>query len=303
MHIEKVNYGGWLNCYRLANDQVDLILTTDVGPRIIRFGFLEQANEFKEIENEVGKLGGKEWLSYGGHRLWHAPEAIPRSYAPDNSPLQASLLEQGVHVIQPVEALTGIQKEMEVYLEEHSTHVRVIHRLRNAGLWGVELAVWCLTMMETGGTAIIPLPPRGPHPENLLPTSSLALWAYSDLSDPRLVLGGEYIFLRQDPDASTPQKIGASVPDGWVAYARGGHLFVKKFQFEADAVYPDLGCCFESFTNHEFLELETLSPLAVLNPGEEIEHVEDWYLYENVPIPAETGDMVAFVLPLVRQAR
>ncbi len=168
MQIEKVQYRGWPNCYRLANDRVDLILTTDVGPRVIRFGFQGQANEFKEFENEVGKVGGDEWRSFGGHRLWHAPEAIPRSYAPDNSPLQVSVLDGGVHVIQPVEALTGIQKEMEVYLDEQSSHVSVVHRLRNSGLWGVELAVWCLSVMDTGGTAIIPSAAARPSPGELI---------------------------------------------------------------------------------------------------------------------------------------
>ncbi len=302
MQIEKVQYGGWPNCYRFVNDRVDLILTTDVGPRVIRFGFLGQANEFKEFENEVGKMGGDEWRSFGGHRLWHAPEAIPRSYAPDNTTVQATLLDGGMHLVQPVEALTGIQKEMEIYLDEQSSHVSVVHRLRNSGLWGVELAVWCLSVMDTGGTAIVPLPPRGPHPENLLPTSSLVLWAYTDLSDPRLVWGRQYILLRQDVGNSTPQKIGASVPDGWVAYARDGHLFVKKFDFEADAIYPDMGCSFESWTNHEFIELETLSPLAWLEPGDQIDYQEDWYLFENVPVPENDEDVAATVLPLVEQA-
>jgi len=302
MQIERVQYRGWPNCYRLANNRVDLILTADVGPRIIRFGFVGQVNEFKEFESEVGKTGGDEWRSYGGHRLWHAPEAMPRSYAPDNSPLQVNELKGGLHVIQPVEALTGIQKEMEIYLDEQGSHVSVVHRLRNTGLWGVELAVWCLSVMDTGGTAILPLPPRGPHPENLLPKSSLVLWAYTDLSDPRLVWGRQYVLLRQDPDNSTPQKIGASVPDGWVAYARDGHLFVKKFDFEADAIYPDMGCSFESWTNHEFIELETLSPLAWLDPGDQIDYQEDWYLFENVPVPGNDEDVAATVLPLVEQA-
>ena len=36
---EKVSYGGWPNCVRLNNGKVELIITTDVGPRVIRFGF------------------------------------------------------------------------------------------------------------------------------------------------------------------------------------------------------------------------------------------------------------------------
>lgn len=301
MQIEKVPYRGWQSCYRMQNDLVDLVLTADVGPRVIRFGFSGRENEFKEFEAEVGRTGGNEWRSYGGHRLWHAPEVMPRSYAPDNSPIEVRIGSTGLHAIQPVEALTGIQKEIEISLDENQAHARVVHRLRNLGLWPVELSVWCLSVMAPGGTAILPLPPRGPHPENLLPTSTLALWAYTDLADERLTLGRQYVLLRQDPSNSTPQKIGASVPDGWVAYARGEHLFVKKFQYVPDAVYPDMGSCFESFMNDEFLELETLSPLTLLEPGEETEYVEDWYLLDGVPVPTSEADIAASVLPAVNR--
>ena len=49
-----------------------MIATTDVGPRIIRFGFVGEENEFKEYEDTTGQVGGDEWRIYGGHRLWHA---------------------------------------------------------------------------------------------------------------------------------------------------------------------------------------------------------------------------------------
>ena len=36
--LEKIELGGWLNCFRYRNDKVELVVTTDVGPRIIFFG-------------------------------------------------------------------------------------------------------------------------------------------------------------------------------------------------------------------------------------------------------------------------
>ncbi|HQE83180.1 MAG TPA: hypothetical protein PLM14_09285, partial [Candidatus Hydrogenedentes bacterium] len=76
--MEKIAYGGWPNCIRIAKGPIELIATTDVGPRIIRFGFSGGHNLFKEFEEHLGQTGGDEWRSYGGHRLWHAPEASPR---------------------------------------------------------------------------------------------------------------------------------------------------------------------------------------------------------------------------------
>jgi hypothetical protein len=37
--IERSPYGGWPNCYRPSNGHLELVVTSDVGPRIIRCGF------------------------------------------------------------------------------------------------------------------------------------------------------------------------------------------------------------------------------------------------------------------------
>ncbi len=295
-------YKGWPNCYRLSNGIVDLIVTTDVGPRIIRFGFVGKDNEFKEYADQMGKTGGDEWRIYGGHRLWHAPEATPRTYYPDNDPVGIRQYRSFVRLVQPVEDTTGIQKEIDVHLAPDAAHVQLTHRLRNCNLWPVELAPWALTVMAQGGKAIIPLPPRGSHPEDLPPANTITLWKYTDMSDPRWTWGNKYIMLRQDPAVPRPQKVGAMVPDGWVAYARAGHLFVKTFAFVPGAHYPDFGCCVETFTNADMLEMETLGPLAVLQPGAVVTHVEDWFLFDGVPVLDNDADVDTYVLPHVASA-
>ncbi len=298
--MEKFNYKGWPNSYRLSNGLVDLVLTTDVGPRIIRFGFVGEENEFKEYEHMLGKLGGDEWRIYGGHRLWHAPEVMPRTYFPDNFPIRLEEQADFVRLVQPVEATTGIQKEIDIHLSPGAPHVQVVHRLRNHNCWAVELAPWALSVMAPGGVAIIPLPPRGAHAEFLQPLSTIALWAYTDMSDLRWTWGRKYILLRQDPQATVPQKVGAMVPDGWAAYVHDGHLFVKRFVYVHGARYPDLGCSVEVWTDADMLELETLGPLAVLQPGAAVEHIEHWLLFRGVPEPRSDADVDAYVLPRVR---
>jgi len=47
--IEKTSYKGWPNCYRITNGTVELIVTGDVGPRIIRYAFTGGPNLFKEF--------------------------------------------------------------------------------------------------------------------------------------------------------------------------------------------------------------------------------------------------------------
>ena len=58
--IETANFGGWPNCIRLSNGDIELVATTDVGPRIIRLGFVGGQNLFKNYEATLGRTGGKE---------------------------------------------------------------------------------------------------------------------------------------------------------------------------------------------------------------------------------------------------
>jgi len=303
MDIERIAYKGWPNCYRLSNGLVDLVVTSDVGPRIIRYGFIGEDNEFIEFTDDLGKTGGEEWHSFGGHRLWHAPEDQVRTYFPDNYPVQVRQYPKFLRVTQLTEPTTGIQKEIDIRLDPETSHVQVTHRLVNNNLWDVELAGWALSVMANGGVAILPLPPRGEHPAQILPSSSLVLWAYTDLSDPRWTLGKHFILQRQHPRWPVAQKIGAPVPDGWVAYARAGHLMVKKFTYFADEVYPDQGCSVELFSRGDLSEMETLGPLVVLEPGEGVEHVEDWYLLKDVPQPESDSNVLQNVAPRIAELK
>ena len=298
--IEKVSYGGWDNCYRLSNGIVDLIITSEVGPRIIRYGFIDGANEFAEFEEQMGRTGDTEWNIYGGHRFWHAPESHPRTYEPDNAPIIIEELEGFIRTIQPTETTTGIQKMMDISLAPDSTHVRVVHRLKNHNVWAINLAPWALSVMDTGGKSIIPLPQKQAHGAVLLPANTLTLWAYTDMSDPRWTWGNRYITLQQDDTATTPQKVGARVPDQWIAYANRNRLFVTTFNVDHDATYPDFMSHVETYTEKRMLEIETLGAMVSLEPQASVEHAENWYLFDSVPTPETEADIDEHILPKVK---
>lgn len=294
--MEKISFGGWENCYRLSNQDIELIVTADVGPRIIRFGFIGQKNMFKEYPDQLGKTESEAWMIFGGHRLWHAPEAKPRSYYPDIDPVHVQEIENGMVVTQKPEPTTGIQKQIEITLSPDRPEVFLRHKLINHNLWAIETAPWALSVMAPGGVAILTLPQRGPHPENILPTSSLTIWPYTNLSDPRWILGYRYILLNQDPNMTAPQKIGVYSPDGWAAYANHNCLFVKQVPLQFDGIYPDMGVNFEVFTNGDMLELESLGALESIPPKGLIEHQEHWTLINDVSAPQSEDDVINNIL-------
>jgi len=298
--MEKVAYFNQPNCCKLSNRAVEVIVTTDIGPRIIRYGFPGEDNILGECPDAAVATELGEWKPWGGHRLWTAPEAIPRSYVPDNSPIEfKSEGENTIHLIQPVELQTGILKEMTVALDDQGSRVTVRHNITNRNLWPIEAAPWALTIMNGGGAVVLPQEPYRSHDDYLLPARPMVLWHYTDLSDPRFTIGKRYVQLRTDEALEEPQKIGVANKQGWAAYLRNGTLFVKRFGFEEGATYPDCGCNCESYTAGSFIELETLAPMHTLEPGGSAEYVERWYLFEGVEIGATEETLDAALRPLI----
>ncbi len=134
--LERFSYRGWNNAYKLSNGIVDLVMTADVGPRILFYGFRNGENLLHEVEEHAGKTGGVEFRLYGGHRLWVSPE-VERTYYPDNTPVAVSQHGNAVRFTGQREELppgTNLQKELEIELATMGSQVRITQRIRNRGL-------------------------------------------------------------------------------------------------------------------------------------------------------------------------
>jgi hypothetical protein len=295
--VTEVSYLGWNHCISISDGRVELIVTADVGPRIIHFGFVGRENHMKVFEDAAGKTGGDEWRCFGGHRLWHSPEEMPRTYEEDNEPIEWKKIPGGIWTRSKMDAWTQVEKEMEIVLDSETGDVQITHRLTNRNAWEISLSVWALTVMAPGGIEIVPQIVEGP---TLLPNRTLALWTYSKMNDPRVTWGGRFILLAQDPAAKGPFKIGLPVDAGWAAYANYGQLFVKRFEYDDEAEYPDFGMSsYETYTSAEMLEMESLSPMWDLEPSDSAEHVEVWSLFDGVARPKTEEDVERDILPLL----
>jgi hypothetical protein len=279
--MEKIQYRDLADCVRLTNGEIELVVTTGVGPRVLAYNFVGGENVLgwhphAAIQSELG-----EYRIYGGHRLWIAPEIMPQTYAPDSAPVEYffDAAENSIRLVQPVEPVSRTQKEMTVTLAGTGSGVSINHKITNCGSAEVELAAWALTIMRGGGTGEIPNEPFAPYGrETLLPVRTLTVWAYTDLSDSRWSFDREFIRLRVDESKPEPQKIGVLNKQGWAKYRLDDAIFTKYFDFEENASYPDMNSNTEFYTAGSFVEVETLAPLRRLPPGEATEHVERWQL-------------------------
>ena len=279
MKTEFCPFGGWNRNLSFSNEQAEMIVTLDVGPRIISYRMPGKNNIFKNYEEQLGGSEEGEWMIRGGHRLWLAPEDLAITYALDNVPIIHKEEVDGFVVFtSKQETPVQISKELGVRMDEVTSRVEIRHTAKNEGAEPIQIASWGLSVMQPGGLAILPQPPMGNHPTDLLPNRNLILWPYTDMTDPRLHFGQKFITLQQSVEFP-PTKFGLAHRSGWAAYLWEDSLFIKSFGYEEGANYPDFGCNFETFTNKDMLEMETLSPLVDLVPGAAVTHNEIWNLF------------------------
>ena len=50
----------------ISNGDVELVITSDIGPRIMRYAFPGGQNVFKEFAEGLGKSGEEKWQLRGG---------------------------------------------------------------------------------------------------------------------------------------------------------------------------------------------------------------------------------------------
>lgn len=270
----------------------------DVGPRILWFSLKDGPNHLRPNPAHFGLKGGLDYRSYGGHRLWIAPEDPVTTYTPENEPVRFEVGIESARFESQINSF-GLKKEIELQWDDRV--VRLIHRVENRSSQLFELAPWAVTVMAAGGECIIPSEPELPHPDGLLPNRRLILWPYTDMNDPRFTWSSRTARLKQT-EAPSPQKFGSFVSAGVAAYTNFGETFVKVFDADPKATYPDMGCNFEAFTRHDMLEVETLGPLRVLAPGEYAEHIESWMVIKETPPPGDL-ECEAWILERTKELR
>ncbi|ABY33378.1 MAG TPA: hypothetical protein DEF43_06095 [Chloroflexus aurantiacus] len=244
------------------------------GPRILALHLDNGPNLLAETPNARWETPWGEFVLLGGHRLWHAPEAFPRSYWPDLNGPAAEQIDHGVTLRSAVDP-GYIAKSLTVTLDPEQPRLHLQHTLTNHGLWPVELAPWAITQLAPGGKAILPLHNGQPPANPLLPNRQIAFWPYTPLPDPRLAFCDDFILI-DTAIAGPPAKVGAHSAAGWLAYLHQATLFIKRTVYQPAAHYPDNNCNLEIYYDRGCTELETLAPLCRLDPGASVSHTEIW---------------------------
>ncbi len=269
-------FGNYGKCVKFKRGELKVLITLDIGPRIIWFG-TENFNFFNsDLERNVNKGGeyfdrnfgdGTKWYLYGGHRVWKSPEDL-ETYVPDNVPVEAEIRECGGTFT--CKAAKNFDYTLDVELDADEQLV-VRNIIKNKSDEEREVAVWGLSVMTKGGTIILP---ANDPVDDLNPVQNLVHWPYNHPDDERLSYDHKNIALRW-ANIEDAIKIGTFTSKGVAYYVIDG----KEMKWECipeKGAYGDFWCNFESYTNSHILEVEWLSPLRKIKSGEESVMIEKW---------------------------
>lgn len=285
---EVASYKDYGKCVSISNGKIEALVTVDLGPRIIYFGFVDGQNFM--CDNRVALGGrddgnytdffgkGRKWESFGGHRIWLSPESYPETYTPDDKPVSYEVTSCGALFIPQEDTEIGAQKSLEIAMG-NDCDMKVKMSVKNVSDVPKKFAVWSLSVCSTDGTIIIPM---NTNDTGLLSNRIISVWPYTDMSDNRIYWGSKYVTLSQDTNATKPIKLGFDLNCGTAYYVLGNEVLKKNYETKHPyAEYPDGGCSFETYTNNCMLEFETLSELKTVNKGEVNELTETWTLYKK----------------------
>ncbi len=278
------NYKNYGKCAVFERGGAKLMVTLDIGPRIIWFGTAELNFMNEDIARNVQKGGeyfdseygkGTTWYLYGGHRVWKSPEDL-ETYTPDNVPVVFEERENGGKFL--CRAAKRLDYALDVEMDEDGC-VTVRNTVINKGAERT-LAVWGLTVAAKGGTLALPL---NDPVDDLNPVYNLVSWPYNDPHDARLRVGEKFLTLRQTAREDAI-KIGTFAKKGEAYYAIGDTV-MKWECLPEEGEYGDFGCNFESYTNAHILEVEWLSRKVTLGEGESHTMTEKWSLHTLSSLP------------------
>ncbi|MCX7599330.1 MAG: DUF4380 domain-containing protein, partial [Armatimonadetes bacterium] len=162
----------------------------------------------------------------------------------------------------------------------NSTRLQVTETFKNVSSRQIEWSIWDVTQVPG---ALSPGEKFSEHARIYFPINpdSRFTGGYRTISDKptsqwRVENGLLEVIYRRETG-----KIGADSVAGWIAYAdcQAAFTYAKRFEVTPGANYPDGGCTVEVYTSGDlpYMEVEVLSPLRRLAPGESASFTQNWY--------------------------
>ena len=284
--VEKITYRCWNDCYLITNDSTRVVINASAGGRIMVYE-RNGINVIYEDYRQDGKLLA-DYLIQGfdpdGGRFDYGQELITRNLHSLTymGPWNGEVLgDYSLKITSQPDEKLGLQSTRIFTLDPKSSYLMVSQIMTNISDKETSYFFWGRTLVKLGGKIFMPVNPDSRFPDKW----GRYIWGEpvlfeSDPIDPGIMVTDSFFTLI--PDKAGNQKYGNDSKAGWMAYGYQGLLYIKKYGFFPEKQYGEhYGQTNVFYTNKKtFAEMEPVSPVANLMPGESYTYNEDWYLFE-----------------------
>jgi len=266
MKIERVRWKDW-DAVRCIASECEMVVGVSAGLRILS---LRRGDSPNLLYHDTTDFRVGDWRLHGGHRFTVAPEG-GESYEPDNAPCVVETHEQELRVAAHP-GKNGNRRVLVISAATDGAGFDLRHVLENHGERPWRGALWAITCVPHAGSVVAPLTqPR------------LRFWPGAEREHWQLATG----HVAMTPNGART-KAGWHSDAGWLASLQRDATFV----IHCPDAPPrdecvDGGCNLEVFSCADYVELETLSGIITLVPGERASHLQRWRLLASVFTPQD----------------
>lgn len=304
INITTGKYKGW-KIWLLKNQWIQLHIAPQLGGRIIQvemngYEFFFTNSSLHGRETIIGQEENREWLNYGGEKIWPAPQGWdspdqwpgPPDPVLDGGTYSISMTEDsgedtGVRLTSPFDHYTGLKIIKDITLSRMRSEISVLASFKNESDVPRTWSIWPVCQMNTKNShsgqyqIICPVNPESQFKNGyqvmhgLVNNPQYSIDKYGNLHVDYQYLVG---------------KVGLDTNSDWTAFLdKGtGKVFVLMFNVLNDKPYPE-GTSVQIWTqgkgviysrnkirefsddkieNPPYMELELLSPMEKIRPGD-----------------------------------
>jgi len=266
--IKLIDYAGWKNCILLSNGIFEAVISTEIGPRILRYAEVGGANVLYLDEFTAGQTEAPVWRAYGGRRFdYHLNGELVLTV--ENSPVKYELGDDRVTFYLPNDEKTDISKEIMIRMCRRGG-LEIKQTLINNGTEIVNISAASATRLQPGGLAVTPWA-KG--------DKVISLFKGQEVDNRRIKEGKELLFIQQDEVSKEEFEFGLLPSEQWCAYFNHGNMFIITCPVvEGDIKYVDQVNVAVRGLRNKF-EIETRSPIYTLAAGERLTHTEVYNIF------------------------
>jgi hypothetical protein len=290
MPIRPCTHAG-LAAVELTTSALRLVAIYGAGTRLAWFGpadgdnllLWDDADPLKYVRTAPGKA----WNLRGGHRVWTAQMGADESettYRPDDAPGTCTVHADGFTVASAYDPETRTRRSITVRILRDD-RLEVVNSIVNEGDMLVGAGLWALTCSKPNPSTRYVIPLGDGHEWDTATITVFRCWAGHGTRSFR----EEQFELTDDAYVLTPRgretKRMVNTPAGSIAMvdAQRGLTFAISTVWQPDAQYPaNANIAMYVGPENFMVEMETMGPHAVLKPGRQLDHRQEWTLGKTV---------------------